>query len=497
MARILITTFGSYGDLHPYIALALGLKQRGHHPVIATSGSYRSKVEAEGLAFHAVRPDLDDFGHFAEVARRVYHPRKGAEYLLRELVLPRFAQTFDDLAVAAQGADLLVTHTLSYAAHLLARSSGARWASTILAPMVFMSVYDPPHLPPAPWLKSLHRVSPALYRAAFRGLKGISRRWSEPIRDFCRSRGLPPPQQDPLFEGQYSPQGTLAMFSPLLAQPQPDWPPHTHTTGFALHDTDEVDLATMSALADFLDAGEAPIVFTLGSSAVYDAGDFFERSVKIARGLKRRAVLLTGRVPENQALPGLPPTVFACEYVPHSRIFPHAAVNVHQGASARSRRPCTPAGRCCWYRSATISRTTRSAPSGSALPVRCRARSSPCLLPSRHSGICSTSRATPPQRPRLRTGSSRRTAWRRPATGWSPCSDNGTTRCRGRSDSRGSDPPTDGSRARDLGLSSARLYKLQMSPIAAPFSVDKLDAIKAACEAAGGTRTNLAYGHAA
>jgi hypothetical protein len=66
MARILITTFGSYGDLHPYIALALGLKQRGHHPVIATSGSYRSKVEAEGLAFHAVRPDLDDFGHFAE-----------------------------------------------------------------------------------------------------------------------------------------------------------------------------------------------------------------------------------------------------------------------------------------------------------------------------------------------------------------------------------------------------------------------------------------------
>ncbi len=331
MARILITTFGSYGDLHPYIALALGLKQRGHHPVIATSGSYRSKVEAEGLAFHAVRPDLDDFGHFAEVARRVYHPRKGAEYLLRELVLPRFAQTFDDLAVAAQGADLLVTHTLSYAAHLLARSSGARWASTILAPMVFMSVYDPPHLPPAPWLKSLHRVSPALYRAAFRGLKGISRRWSEPIRDFCRSRGLPPPQQDPLFEGQYSPQGTLAMFSPLLAQPQPDWPPHTHTTGFALHDTDEVDLATMSALADFLDAGEAPIVFTLGSSAVYDAGDFFERSVKIARGLKRRAVLLTGRVPENQALPGLPPTVFACEYVPHSRIFPHAAVNVHQG----------------------------------------------------------------------------------------------------------------------------------------------------------------------
>ena len=121
------------------------------------------------------------------------------------------------------------------------------------------------------------------------------------------------------------------MFSPLLAQPQPDWPPYTHITGFPLHDTDEVDPAAMRALADFLAAGEAPIVFTLGSSAVYDAGDFFERSVKIARGLNRRAVLLTGRVPENQDLPALPPTVFACEYAPHSCIFPHAAVNVHQG----------------------------------------------------------------------------------------------------------------------------------------------------------------------
>ena len=149
MARILITTFGSYGDLHPYIAVALGLKQRGHQPVIATSASYRPKVEAEGLRFHAVRPDLDDFGPFAEVARRVYDPKRGAEYLVRELVLPRLADTYDDLTAAAQDADLLVTHALSYASHLLARSTGLPWASTILSPMVFMSAYDPPIIPPA------------------------------------------------------------------------------------------------------------------------------------------------------------------------------------------------------------------------------------------------------------------------------------------------------------------------------------------------------------
>jgi hypothetical protein len=29
--RIVLTTFGSLGDLHPYIAVALGLKSRGRH----------------------------------------------------------------------------------------------------------------------------------------------------------------------------------------------------------------------------------------------------------------------------------------------------------------------------------------------------------------------------------------------------------------------------------------------------------------------------------
>ena len=38
--RIVLTTFGSLGDLHPYIAVALGLQARGHEAVIATSGAY-------------------------------------------------------------------------------------------------------------------------------------------------------------------------------------------------------------------------------------------------------------------------------------------------------------------------------------------------------------------------------------------------------------------------------------------------------------------------
>jgi rhamnosyltransferase subunit B len=61
----------------------------------------------------------------------------------------------------------------------------------------------------------------------------------------------------------------LALFSPVLAAPQPDWPPHTIATGFPFRDGDEADDDEMpAALSAFLDEGSAPIVFTLGSTGV-------------------------------------------------------------------------------------------------------------------------------------------------------------------------------------------------------------------------------------
>ena len=51
--RIILSTFGSFGDLHPYMALALELQSRGHDPVIATMNYYREKVQNAGLTFAA------------------------------------------------------------------------------------------------------------------------------------------------------------------------------------------------------------------------------------------------------------------------------------------------------------------------------------------------------------------------------------------------------------------------------------------------------------
>ena len=96
-------------------------------------------------------------------------------------------------------------------------------------------------------------------------------------------------------------------------------------------------------LEAFLAAGPAPIVFTLGSAAVNFPGGFYVESLKAARRLGRRAVLLVG--PEGDLSVADGPDAIAVPYAPFSLLFPCAAAVVHQGGvgttqqALRSGRP--------------------------------------------------------------------------------------------------------------------------------------------------------------
>jgi rhamnosyltransferase subunit B len=329
--RIVLATHGTLGDLHPYLAIALELQKRGHKPVMATSEYHRRKIEAAGLEFHAVRPDIsfDD----KELHRRLIEPKRGMERVIREFMLPVLRATYEDLMAAVQkdgGADLLISQLLIFAAPLIAEKTGVRWVSTELQPGAFMSVYDPPVLAPFPALAKLRGLGPTFHRALFRFAKLTARSWSEPVRQLRRKLGLSPGPlgSDPLFEGRNSPHLVLALFSRVLSKSQPDWPANTLVTGFPFYDEHESSLAP--ELKQFLDEGEPPIIFTLGSSAVWDSGRFYVESVAAAQILGKRAVLLVGNDPVNQPQP-LPKDVIAVAYAPYAQVFPRASVIVHQG----------------------------------------------------------------------------------------------------------------------------------------------------------------------
>ena len=117
----------------------------------------------------------------------------------------------------------------------------------------------------------------------------------------------------------------------MLGAPQPDWPPHSVQTGFPFYDKLEAGKGMPPELESFLASGPPPLVFTLGTSAVMDAGDFYAHSAQAATRLSRRVVLLIGRDPRNRPTTPLPTDICAAEYAPYSELFSRAAAIVHQG----------------------------------------------------------------------------------------------------------------------------------------------------------------------
>ena len=79
-----------------------------------------------------------------------------------------------------------------------------------------------------------------------------------------------------------------------------------------------------NALVEFLAAGPPPIIFTLGSTAVWVARDFFTQSIEAATQLGKRAVLLIGD--ERNRMPELPDHIFAADYAPYQSLLPHAVL---------------------------------------------------------------------------------------------------------------------------------------------------------------------------
>jgi len=331
--RIVLSTFGSFGDVHPYVAIALELRARGHRPVIATSEVYREKMGALGIELRPVRPPMPGYDQPDEVGRlvaEVMNASDGSEKVM-QMLLPHLHDIYDDLSAAVADADLLLTHPLPLVGPIVARMRSLPWVSSVLAPINFFSAYDPPVLPQLPALNQILKLHPAIARGFFRLALTKLDRMMAAVYGLRAELGLPRGEQ-PLMAGQHSPSCVLALFSKVMATPQPDWPKQTVVTGFSFYDRRDFfgETETPRGLSQFLAAGEPPIIFTLGSSAFWVAKNFYRDSITAATALGRRALLLIGHARNLPAEP-LPDGVAAFEYAPYSEVLPRACAIVHQG----------------------------------------------------------------------------------------------------------------------------------------------------------------------
>lgn len=332
--KVVLATFGTHGDVIPFLAVARHLARRGLRPVLASAPFYRELVEDAGVAFCPLPPTqeqlLRDTGmDVPDLFRRSMGKLGGVRFATRKLVLPYLAQTWAALDEACSGAQLLVSHLYVFAAPLVAERRAMHWRTICLQPMALMSPYDRPVLSE---LLPVHRLQPLLgperYGRTLRTLASPTRRWFAPV-DALRARlGLAPAHGHPLLEGAHAPGGVFAMFDPVLMRDFRGLPPNTLLVGSA-HD-DGTDGRLAPDLEAFLRAGPPPVAFTLGTSAVHNPGRFYEEASQACRALGQRAVFLKGG---NAFGAALPPGQLAVDSASHAGLFPHCAAVVHQGGA--------------------------------------------------------------------------------------------------------------------------------------------------------------------
>ncbi len=347
-SNVVLATVGSLGDLHPFIALGLALERLGVRVLLTAAAEYEAKVKLAGLRFQAVRPSFADMQAAVDMNRSELTRAALArsDFLLERLIMPHLIESYTDASRAIQGADMVLTSSLAFGMRLAAEHERVAWLGIVLQPSLFFSAYDPPEIPRAPALAALLRLAgPSVTRRAFGIVRHALRRQLRPVADLRVRLKLGPTRGHPLFEGQFSIAGALALYSPLIGALQADFPQPSCIAGFAGFDSEDGAASTLdAALAHFLECGPPPVVFTLGSLIVNSPGNFFWESAAAAQRVGRRAVLIVGE--DTAAYSQLTSdAVHVCRYAPHSLVFPRSHLIVHQGGigtlaqALRSGRP--------------------------------------------------------------------------------------------------------------------------------------------------------------
>ncbi|MFN7021406.1 MAG: glycosyltransferase [Phycisphaerales bacterium] len=329
--RFALLTIGTAGDVHPLIGVGLALKRRGHEVVLVTNPHFQERIARVGLGFWPLGT-ADEYAAMV-ASPRLVHRSGGPMFVLHNLMIPAIVPTvraLEHLRTAFKPDAVLAHHIALGAPHACERYR-IPCATAVLAPLFWLSRHEPIVYPNVR-VENLSRLADRALRRVLR----LSARFiiDRPVSRAKREAGLPPVRNLVYTEarGVDPDRPVLALWSRQFRPPLPDDPTRGRICGFSwfdrgapAHKPDEAELDR------FLDEGEPPLVFTLGSSVVHHGQDVFDLAARATERLGRRALLLTGsRESARTARPG-GAGVRAVPYAPFSRILPAGCCTIHHG----------------------------------------------------------------------------------------------------------------------------------------------------------------------
>ncbi|SDN49704.1 glycosyltransferase [Allokutzneria albata] len=299
--RVLMITAGSRGDVQPYAALAVALKNAGHEPVLAAAT--RSGEVFAGLGFPFVELDEGPMALTETVAQE-------SKLALYRKAMGMLGRMFDDAwAVAADGADIVVHHPGALVGAHIAERLGVPAVVGALTPLYVPTRAFPLPLAP-PWLPA------AVNRASYRVVGLIGLPFRKTLMRWRADRlGLPP--------GKGRQDLVLHAISEHVVPPPPDWPATALSTGYwFLESTEEPELPEITGTTVYIGFGSMT-----GADPARTTATVLE-AVRLA-GV--RAILARGW--GGLTATDLPENVTMIDHVPHERLFPMVDAVVHHGGA--------------------------------------------------------------------------------------------------------------------------------------------------------------------
>jgi vancomycin aglycone glucosyltransferase len=315
--RVLLSTYGSRGDVQPLAALGLALQGLGVEVLVCApaDAEFAELLDRAGVP---LAPASAPVRQWIETARRsgLSLPRLAAQLLPAQ---------FEAIAAAAEGCDAIVATGLFpsvAAAQMVAEKRDIRFACTAFCPLILPS----PHHPPLEYPGWPHPPgvtdNTALWAFNIRAMNGL---FGEAVNDHRASIALP--TFDNVRDGVFTRRPWLAS-DPVLSPWRPTDLINTVQTGaWILPDSRPLP----AELEAFLAAGTPPVYVGFGSMAMNASPDAARVAIDAVRMEGRRVILAQGWA--NLALVDDRGDCFAVGEVNQQALFGRVTAVVHHGGA--------------------------------------------------------------------------------------------------------------------------------------------------------------------
>jgi UDP:flavonoid glycosyltransferase YjiC (YdhE family) len=330
--KIGMLTWGSHGDIRPFLALADGLQAAGHevHLVIhcIQAGIYDDVCSAQGakITVHSMAFSAEEAEQVGHAAYKIRDPMKQMATLLRMAFAPAEDAMFEAARRLCAESDLLIGHYFMHPLQIAAEHAGLPYVSVLLTHAAVPSDYQHP--------LGLNMLGKPGNRLLWWLTKAMLNRTLRHYPDRLRKQLGMPPLRDLVSEVWVPRDLALIAVSPQISPRQPDWPESIQVCGFLDRPNCDLEGALPASLSSFLSAGAAPVYMTLGSWMPKDlAGqtDALRLLTEAARLACCRAIIqcheweACGFRSDQQIL--------YIAAAPHQQIFPHCCAVLHHGGA--------------------------------------------------------------------------------------------------------------------------------------------------------------------